>query len=231
MCPAAAPAAFRPCASVAPAASAAAFLAAPGELDADRVVGLLADDARAGEDLGERARELLVAGRGDEAGAVVHHLLRVRRAADAGHAPGAERALRTVGRRQALGRDEALGDRHDGRAPAEAAGAERRDHLAEPARGHGQKHVVGALDARRGGLDAQLRRQLDAGEVHAVLALGVERRRLLGRARLQASCAARRARAGRRAPSRRSRPRSRSRAWRPASAASARARRERPGSQ
>ena len=83
MWPAAAPAALSPCASVAPAASAAAFFATPGELDADRVVRQLADDSGAGEDAGEALGEALVERRGDEPGAGVDHLLGVRGAADA----------------------------------------------------------------------------------------------------------------------------------------------------
>ena len=65
------------------------------------------------------------------------------------------------------------------------ASLERRDHLAQPARGHGQEHVVGARHPGGGRLDPQLRRQLDAGQVHAVLALRLQPRRLLGGARLQ----------------------------------------------
>ncbi|HWC27113.1 MAG TPA: NAD(P)H-dependent glycerol-3-phosphate dehydrogenase, partial [Solirubrobacteraceae bacterium] len=44
--------------------------------DADRVVGLLADDARADEDAGERAGEVLVRRGGDEGGALADHLAR-----------------------------------------------------------------------------------------------------------------------------------------------------------
>ena len=172
MCPAAAPAAFSPCASVAPAASAAAFLAAPasstptGSLDCSQTT-----PARVNTCASE-PRELLVAGGGDE---------RRRRActiscACAGPPTQATRAApklalsTTVGGRPSGG-DEPLGDRHDGGARAEAGRAERGDHLAEAARGHREEHVVGALDARRGRLDAQLRGQLDARQVDAVLAL------------------------------------------------------------
>ena len=90
MCPAAAPAALSPCASVAPAASAAAFFAAPASSTPSGSFGLLADDAGAREDLRERTRKLLVARGGDERGARVDHLLRVRRTAHAGDAVLAE---------------------------------------------------------------------------------------------------------------------------------------------
>ena len=185
MCPAAAPAAFSPCASVAPAASAAAFLAAPasstpiGSLDCSQMT-----PARV-KTCAERARELLVARRGDEPGAVVDHLLRVCRTADARHAPGAERRAENGGGRQAVGRDESLGD--DTTAARRPRPPEPSVAItsASPLEGTAEKHVVGPLDARGGGFDAQLRGQLDAGEVDAVLALGIERPRLLGRARLQ----------------------------------------------
>ena len=217
MCPAAAPAAFRPCASVAPAASAAAFLAAPasstpsGSLDCSQTtparVNTWASDAR----------ELLVAGGGHERGAGVHHLLRVRRAAEAGDAVRRRSArCRTRRRRQPVGRDEALGDRHDRRAPRRGRRAPSAA-ITSPsaARGHRQEHVVGARHARRGGLDAQLRRQLDARQV-AWFSRSRSSAAPARRCASAASCAARRARAAPRARSRTSPRRSPSPAWRPA---------------
>ena len=68
------------------------------ELHADRVAGALADDARAGEDVGDRPGEPLVGGRGDERGALRDHLARVRGPADAGARAAPRLAVsRTVG--------------------------------------------------------------------------------------------------------------------------------------
>ena len=151
MCPAAAPAAFRPCASVAPAASAAAFLAAPASSTPIGSLDCLADDARADEDLGQRAGELLAPRRRDEPRALADHLARVRGAADARHAVGAERVAqqRRVGAR-AVGRDEALGQRDDRRAAPEAARGQRRDHLVEAARRDAEEDEVGTYPAPTG---------------------------------------------------------------------------------
>ena len=84
-----------------------------------------------------------------------------------------------------LRRHQALGGRHHRGALAQTGSAEVLDHLAQPARGHRQEHVVRARDTRGGGLDAQLRGQRHARQVVAVLALLVDQRRLLGGARLQ----------------------------------------------
>ena len=186
MCPAAAPAAFRPAASVAPAAQRRGVLGHARELDADRVAGLLADDARAHEDVGDRGREPLVERGGDEPGALGDHLARVRGPADAGHPADAERRVEQHRRRDALGRHEALGERDHRRAAAEPGGLEAADDLLQPARGHAEEHVVRAREARaETGSIAQLARQLDARQVGLVLAVGLEPRGLLGRARLQ----------------------------------------------
>jgi hypothetical protein len=149
------------------------------ELHADGVVGELANDAGAGEDPGERACELLGGAGGHERGALVDHLLRVRGAADARDALGAEARGQDARRRQAGRGHEALGDRHDRGAPADARRPQPVDHLRQAARGHSQEHVVGAREHGRRGLDAQARGQLDAGKVPAVLAVALDRRGLL----------------------------------------------------
>ena len=121
MCPAAAPAAFSPWASVAPAASAAAFFAAPasstptGSSDCSHTT-----PARMKTPASD-PRERVVGRGGDEPGALVHHLARVRGAADARDAAGAE-ALGAASRsaRVPSGRDEALGERDDRRAARRA---------------------------------------------------------------------------------------------------------------
>ena len=56
------------------------------ELDADRVVGLLAHQASADEQLGQRRGEALVGRGGDQPGALADHLVRVGGAADDGDA-------------------------------------------------------------------------------------------------------------------------------------------------
>ena len=76
----------------------------PRQLDADRVVGDLADDARALEGLGDAVGERLRARGADQAGARLDHLARVRRPADAGDPLGAEGALERDRRRQPLRR-------------------------------------------------------------------------------------------------------------------------------
>ena len=178
------------------------------ELDADGVVGLLAHDAGAGEHLGERARELLIARGGHQRGAGVHHLLRVRRATEAGDPLGAEARAQHRRRRQSLGGTRPLAtDTTAARLPR-PAGAERGDHLAQAARGHRQEHVVGARHAGGGRLDAQLRGQLDPRQVDAVLALARRAARPARRCASAASCAVRRGPAAPPAPCRRNPPRS-----------------------
>ena len=91
MWPAAAPAALRPIDSVAPAASAAAFLATPasstpiGSLECSHTTPARMNTLAIVE------REPLVERGGDQPGALGDHLARVRGPADAGHAPVAER--------------------------------------------------------------------------------------------------------------------------------------------
>ena len=149
MCPAAAPAALRPWAWVAPAASAAAFLAAPasstpiGSLERSQTT-----PARVKTSAIERG-EPLVGGRGDERGALGDHLARVRGPADARGARGAEARGEQHGRGDPVGRHEALGERDHGRAAVEPARGEVGDDLAEPARGDAEEDVVGAAEPRR----------------------------------------------------------------------------------
>ncbi len=230
MCPAAAPAAFRPCASVAPAASAAAFFAAPasstptGSFDCSQTT-----PARVKTCASACASSSLARGR-DERGARVDHLLRVRGTADARHAL-ARRSARSA-RASAAGRAAARAPWRPRRrrcacrdppAPSSSITS------ASAARGHRQEDVVRARDARRGRLDAQRARQLDAGQVALVLALLLDHLRLLVGARLQrrAQAAAREQHRQRGAEGARAddgRP-----ASPPVSAVSGRAGRERPG--
>ncbi len=89
MCPAAAPAALSPCASVAPGRERGGVLGRARELDADRVVRLLAHDARAREHSARaRARAPRSLAGSDQRRAGAHHLLRVGGAADARHPSG-----------------------------------------------------------------------------------------------------------------------------------------------
>ena len=123
------------------------------ELHADRVVGLLAHDAGADEQLRERARELLVARRPRRAPRP--------RAPSPARAPGPPRQATRCGaealrsgrrRRRALGRDEPLAT--DTTAVRRQARSRRAPRSPRPApRGHGEEHVVRARDTRRGGLD------------------------------------------------------------------------------
>ena len=107
-------------------------LGGAGELDADRVVGELADDAGAREDLrraAARAPRRWTAAH--ERGARVDHLLRVRGPAEARDACGAERRAAGHRRRQAhrAGRGPWRATRP--RRGARAGGGQRRDHLPE----------------------------------------------------------------------------------------------------
>jgi hypothetical protein len=86
-------------------------LGGTGELDADGVGRRLAHDARAQEDLGDRGGERLVGRRGDQAGALVDHLARVRGAADDGDASLAELVAQQDARRAAVRGHEPLGER------------------------------------------------------------------------------------------------------------------------
>ena len=185
MWPAAAPAAFMPCASVAPAASAAAFLADPGSstptgsLDCSHTTpARMNTSAIVSASRGPRSPPPAPAPSRD-------HLARVRRAADARDPVRAERLREQRRRRQPVRRHQPLGERDHRRLAPEAGRLEAGDHLVEPARRHAEEHVVGARQARRHRLDPQLARQLDSGQVLAVLAVGLEPLGLLGRARLE----------------------------------------------
>ena len=129
------------------------------ELDADRVARALADDAGAGEDVGDRPGEPLVGGRGDERGALGDHLTRVRGPADARDARGAEARGQQHRRGDPVRRHEALGERDHRRAAVEPALGEVGDDLAEPARGDAEEDEVGAAEPGARRLDAQLARQ------------------------------------------------------------------------
>ena len=111
MSAAAMPAAFRPCAWVAPTATAAAFFATPGQLDADRIVGHLAHHAGALEHLGHPVGERLRVRGADQPRPGLDHLARVRGAADARDPLGTEGALERHRGRRAVRRHEPLGQR------------------------------------------------------------------------------------------------------------------------
>ena len=220
MCPAAAPAAFRPCASVAPGGERGGVLGGAGQLDAERVVGQLADDAGAREDLCERARELLLAHAATSPApactiswAWAGPPMQATRSGAEARAAGRSSAVRPVRRH------EALGDGHDRRAPAEAGRGEPLDHLAEAVRGHRQEHVVGARDAARrparcAGPTAAARPG-GSGSFSRCCSISVG---LLVGAGLQRRAQTARARAAPPAPCRTTPPRSRSRAVRAATA-------------
>ena len=92
MCPAAAPGGVQPLRLGGARGQRRGVLGGARQLDPERVVGLLADDAGAREHLGQRLRELLLARGRHERGARAHHLPRVRRSTQAGDALGAERS-------------------------------------------------------------------------------------------------------------------------------------------
>ena len=185
MCPAAAPAAFSPWASVAPAARAAAFLAAPasstptGSFDTSHTTPASVNIAR------QRFRQPLVGRGGHEPRSLGHHLVCVRGAADAGDALGAELLAQQDGGRGAVGRHETLGQRHHRRARAETRLGQPGDDLVEPARGDAEEHIVGAGQPRGDRLDPQLSRKRDLGQVLGVRSLLGHPFGLLGRAGLE----------------------------------------------
>jgi hypothetical protein len=160
-------------------------LGGTGQLDADRVVAGLADDTGALEERRERQREALVGRGGDQAGALVDHLARVGRTADAAHAVGAELGGEQHGRRRAVRRDQALGQRHDGGATGKPGGRQAGDDGVELGRRHGEQDVVRACQPVARLADLQVGRQRDAGQVGQVLAVGAEALALLRRAGLQ----------------------------------------------
>ena len=168
MCPAAAPAAFRPWLSVAPAASAAAFLAAPASSTPDRVAGLLADHAGAREEGGERLGQRLVLGGGDERGALGDHLLGVGGAAEHGDAVAAVALAQQRRGRDPVRRDEPLGQRDDRGAGLQAGRPRLAITSLRPRDGTPRKTYSERCSPAEDGLDAQLARQLHAGEVGLV---------------------------------------------------------------
>ena len=102
------------------------------ELDADRVAGLLADDARAVEGQRDRVREVLALGRGDEPGALVTISRACAGPPMTAMRCGPEEPAQVPRRRLAVRRDEALGQRDHGRARTEPA---RRAARRSPRRG------------------------------------------------------------------------------------------------
>ena len=182
-----------------------------GELDADRVVGLLADHAGAHEDVGDRAREAHVGGGGDEAGALGDHLARVGRAAEAGHAVHAEGLVEQRRRREPVRRDEALGHRDHRRARGQPGRLQVADDLREPARRHAEEDVVGAREPGRHRLHAQLAREVDLGQVGARSGARSRAARPARSSGSAAWCESRRGRAARPRRSRTSRRRGRRR--------------------
>ena len=159
-------------------------LRAARQLDADRVVGRPRTRRRPGgtrrHTPGQRAWRVR---RADQPGAALHHLPGVRRAADAGDALDAERALERDGRRHAVRRHQPLGQRHDARRARGRPGARAARARRQPGRRHGDEDQVGAVelvvDARRARATFSRSGSVDAREVLLVLALLVELARLL----------------------------------------------------
>ena len=141
------------------------------QLDADRVVGLLAHDPRADEDARQRPREVLVRRGRDESRALGDHLARVRRPADARDAALAEALAQEDRGREPVRRRQALGERDDRAATREPRLREPGDRLADAGRRDAEEDVVRAPEAGLDVLDAQLLGQLDARQVGAVLAI------------------------------------------------------------
>ena len=174
-----------PWASVAPAASAAAFLATPesstptGSLDCSQTTPARMKTPAIG------GGELDVGGRGDEPGALGDHLARVGGAADAADAIHAAGLVEQAVGDSPSGGTRPLASEITGVRDGQAGGVEVADHLGQPARGHAEEDVVGAREAGGHRLDAQLARELDLGQVGLVLAVGLQARGLLGRAGLQ----------------------------------------------
>ena len=179
-----------------PAASAAAFLAAPasstptGSLESSQTT-----PARVRTSASVRARScsLEAATRCSSGG---HHLLGVGGAAEAGHPFGPRALARASVGGSALGRDEALGDRHERRGRARPTRRERVDDPAAPREGTARN------TSRRGPhppsrLDRDRRGQLDALEVALVLALAGRSARPVRRCGPGGSSAGPRVRAGR----------------------------------
>ena len=165
MCPAAAPAAFSPCALGGPRGERGGVLRDAGELDAGQGRWRSSQTTPARVKIpASTLSEPLVEGRRDEPCAGMDHLLSVCRPADARHPVGAEAGAEQDRRGRAVRRHEAFRERHD-RGAAGARPTRALDRGGEPVRGDREEHVVGALDAVRDRLDAQRRRQLDARQI------------------------------------------------------------------
>ena len=182
------PAALRPCAWVAPTATAAAFFATPasstptGSSDTSHTTPARWNaSATRWASASERDAQTRPAPRLD-------HLQRVRRAAHAGHPLGPERRLEQRGGRRAVRRHEPLGKRHDPGAVRHAEPLELLDGLADPLGGNGEQDQVGAAElvgVGAEGADPEVARKLDARQVALVLARTRQLLGLLGRAAQQ----------------------------------------------
>ena len=173
MSAAAMPAAFSPCAWVAPTATAAAFFATPASSTPTGSSDTSHTTPAALERLGHAVGERLRARGAHEPGPVLDHLARVRGAAHAGHPLRAEDGLEQRRGRGPVGRHEALGERDDSRAvrDAEPAGA-RRWPSPMPLEGTASRIEVGAAELVRLGAEGahpQVARELHAGQVALVL--------------------------------------------------------------
>ena len=119
------------------------------ELDADRVVGLLAHDAGAHEDAGElaaRARSSVDAATSPAPSVTISRACAGPPMQATRSAPKRARSS-TVGAMPSGGTRPLASETTGGAARRPAA--EARDHLVEPARGHAEEHVVRAREARR----------------------------------------------------------------------------------
>ena len=156
------------------------------QLDADRVVGLLAHDARAHEHLRDRARRAARSStprRAPRPRAPSPARARARRSPRRGPRRAARAAARS-----APGRPAARGPWPATRPPpAPGSPASRSPAItsSRPRDGTPRNTNSAPLEPGADVLDAQLARQLDAGQVVVVLAVLAQLARLLGRARLQ----------------------------------------------
>ena len=144
-----------------------------GHLDADDVVGPLADEAGAIEDLAELHAQVGVGRAEDERRHAGRRLARVRRAAEAGDRAGAHPLGDVVGRQQAHRLDQALREEQHRGARADLVGVGA-DRLRDRLRRHGEADQVAAGQLDVGGLlDLDALGDLHAGQVLLVLALAL----------------------------------------------------------
>jgi hypothetical protein len=132
--------------------------------------------------------------RAHQAGARLHHLARVRGTSHARNAGRAEGPLERNRRRRAVGRHEALGQRHDPRLLVHAESLDLAEGLAEPLRRHGEEDQVRARElvvAVAEGAHLQRLRQPHSGQVALVLSRAREDVGLLCRAAEQRGAQAR----------------------------------------